>query len=85
MTNEEMLPRMQPKRRLQQEIIQRKMGLFGHVCQVKDDRLIKTVMLGMSDGTRKWGRPKCQWLDDIQGWTDMSIVQLIPLVEGQKV
>jgi len=26
--------------------------LFGHVCRIDDDRLVKTVMLGMVDGDR---------------------------------
>ena len=60
-----------------QEIIQQKMVLFGRMCHMKDDGLIKTVMLGMSDGTRKREQPKHQWLDDIKGWTDMSTTQMV--------
>ena len=74
----------QLKRRLRQEIIQCMIRLFGHVCRMKDDRLIKTVMLGMCDETKKRGWPKRQWLDDIKGWTDMSIAQLVRLTEDRK-
>jgi len=32
-------------------IKQRKLQLFGHICRMPDNRLIKTIMLGMVDGT----------------------------------
>ena len=46
----------------------RKLGLFGHVCRMKDDRLVKSVMFGMKEGASKKGRPKRGWLGDIQEW-----------------
>ena len=49
-----------------QEVIRRTLGLFGHVCRVKDDRLVKSVMFGMIEGTNKKRRPKREWLDDMQ-------------------
>ena len=84
MTNEEVLRRIQSKRRQPQEIIQLKRGLFGRVCRMKDDRVIKTVILGMCDGSERRGWPKRQWLDDIKGWTDISIAQLVRLAEDRK-
>ena len=51
-----------------QQVIRRKLGLFGHVYRMKDDRLVKSVMFGMMEGTNKKGRPKREWLDDIQEW-----------------
>ena len=38
----------------------------------------------MCDGTKRRGRPKRQWLDDIKGWTEMSMAQLVRLAEGRK-
>ena len=48
---------------------------------MKDDRLIQTVLLGVSDDTRRRDGRQRQWLDDIEGWTDMSIAQLVRLTE----
>ena len=36
-------------------IMKRKLGLSGHVCRIRDDRVIRTAMFGMVDGTRKKG------------------------------
>jgi len=33
---------------------------------MSDDRLIKTVVFGIMDGTSRRGRPASEWLDDIQ-------------------
>ena len=57
-SNYEVLRKRQPKNCLWQEIIQRKIGIFGQVCRLEDDRSIKTGVLSMSDGTSKRG--KCQ-------------------------
>jgi len=37
----------------------------GHVVRMSDDRTVKKVFLGISDGRRKAGRPKLRWLDCI--------------------
>ena len=47
------------------QIIRRKLGLFGHVYQMKDNRLVKNVVVGMMEGLNKRGRPEREWLDDI--------------------
>ena len=46
-------------------IQQRKLQLFGHICRMPDNRLIKTIMLGMVDGDRHRGRPPRRLVDDI--------------------
>lgn len=51
-----------------------KLGLFGHVCWTKNNRKIKSVMLGTVEGTgnngghsKKWETLLCtEWLDDIE-------------------
>jgi len=35
-----------------------KLKLFGHICRTNDNRLIKTVMLGIVEGDRPRGRPE---------------------------
>jgi len=46
-------------------IRRRKWLLFGHICRMPDDRLIKTVLLGSVDGMRQRGRPRKKWTDNI--------------------
>ena len=48
-----------------QSVIRRKLGLFGHICRMKDARLVKSIVFGMMEGTKKRGRPIREWLDDI--------------------
>jgi len=54
-------------------IKQRKLKLFGHVCRMDDNKLIKTVLLGMMEGNRPCGRPARRWLDDIVDWCGCSL------------
>ena len=41
----------------------RKLEIFGHVCRMKDTRLVMSIMFGMFEGTNKRGRSKREWLD----------------------
>ena len=34
-----------------------KLQLFGHICRMPDDRLLKTLLFGMVEGERRPGRP----------------------------
>ena len=51
-----------------QQIIRRKLCLFGHVCRMKDARLVKSIIFGIMEGANNRGRPKQEWLDGIQEW-----------------
>lgn len=46
---------------------------------MKEERLIKTVMMGISDSVRKRGRPKRRWLDDFLDWTGLDTKIVIHL------
>ena len=76
-TNIEVINRMQPGQRLMQMVIKRKLGLFGHVCRMGDNRLIKIAVFGMADGTRRRGGQRRRWLDDIRDWSGMTLEQLL--------
>lgn len=58
-----------------EKIKDRKLSIFGHICRMRDERIIKTVMMGRSDGMRKRGRPKRRWIDDILEWTGLDTTQ----------
>jgi len=51
-----------------QTVIERKLNMFGHICRMNDNRLIKRTVFGMMNGTSKRGRPAREWLDDIREW-----------------
>ena len=36
-----------------QQVIRRRLGLFWHVCRMKDARVVKSVLFGMMEGTNK--------------------------------
>src|SRR6218665_345928 len=70
-TNEEVsrrVYRLQCKQNIIQHIMNRKLNLFGHICRMKDNRLVKEVMFGTMEGELRRGRPCREWLDDIKEW-----------------
>ena len=56
-------------------IKRRKLKWFGHVS--RHDNLCKTIMQGSVEETRKQGRPKSQWIDNIAKWTKRDVNDLI--------
>ena len=50
-TNEEARRRVRCSRKnIIQQIIERKLNLFGHICKMKDNRLVQEVMFGTMQG-----------------------------------
>ena len=47
--------------------MERKLNLFGHICRMKNNRLVKEVMFGAMEGESK-GRSCREWLDNIREW-----------------
>jgi hypothetical protein len=75
-TNVELYNRIRLKENMMQRIIQRKLGLFGHICRMSNDRKIKTLVFGMMDGRNKRGRPHREWADDLTDWCGTSLQKL---------
>jgi len=50
---------------------------------MKDQRLVKTVMLGMVDGERPVGRPARRWSDDITDWCDCTLPEAVQLAKDR--
>jgi len=49
-TIEEVFSRVRCQKNMVQQIIERRLNLFGHICRMKDNKLVKEVMFGMMEG-----------------------------------
>jgi hypothetical protein len=72
-TNVEVRRRAGNTKNIVQIIMERKLSLFGHICRMEDNRLVKCVVFGIMDGATRRGRPSREWLDDIKEWCQMDI------------
>ena len=61
-----------------------KMRYFGHVMKAHQS-LGKDIMLGITAGIRKKGKPRMRWMDDIKSVTGLSVNDLNQLVKEEKM
>ena len=64
------------ERELMGKVARMKLQYFGHVTRGSAGNLALTVVKGSVDGLRHQGRPKRQWMDDIEEWSSCSYIQL---------
>lgn len=67
-----------------EKVRERKLGLFGHICRMTDDRLIKKVLMRKRDWKRKVGRPAMKWMDNITEWTGVGTLSSIKMAKDRK-
>jgi hypothetical protein len=62
-----------------QLIMERKLKLFGHICRMSDNRLVKNVVFVIIDGLNRRVRPRREWVDDIKEWcwTDAQTLSIM--------
>jgi len=75
-TNTKIRRRLNIEKDLIQAGMGRKLGSFGHVCRMKNNRKIKVVMMGMMEGTGWRERPHREWMDDIRDWLQTDVHRL---------
>ena len=59
------------QRSLLQSIKERKLNYCGHVLRKQEESLEKDILEGTMPGSRRRGRPRISWRDNIGDWTGM--------------
>ena len=75
-TNISILEEIGLERELMGKLARMKLQYFGHITRGSAGSLALTVLESSLDGLRHQGRPKRQWLDDIEEWSGCSYIQL---------
>jgi len=75
-TNISILEEIGLEKELMGKVARIKLQYFGHVTRVSAGNLALTVLEGSVDGLRHQGRPKRQWMDDIEEWSGCSYMYI---------
>lgn len=84
-TNIEVRRRLNSRTDMIQTIMKRKLTLFGHICRMGDDRKLKSIMLGIMEGSGRKGRPCREWLQDIEEWCGANIQELTHRAQDRRL
>ena len=71
-SNLSILKEISPEYSLEGLLLKLKLQYFGHLMQ-RTDTLVKTLMLGKIEGSRRRGRQRMRWWDGITDIMDMSV------------
>ena len=74
-TNKSVIEEIKATNPLEALIKKQQLSYFGHIMR-RENSLEKSIMLGMGGGSRKRGRPRARWLDDIKAVTNCTLAEL---------
>ena len=75
-TNDSILTELGLERELMGRLAKLKLQYFGHITRGSAGQLALTVLEGIMEGLRNQGRPRRQWIHDIEEWTGCEYIQL---------
>jgi len=75
-TNDSILTELGLERELMERVTKLKLQYFGHITRGSARQLALTVLEGIMEGLRHQGRPRRQWIHDIEEWTGCEYIQL---------
>ena len=76
LTNDSILIELGLERELMGRVAKLKLQYFGHITRGSAGQLALTVLERIMEGSRHQGRPRRQWIHDIEEWTGCKYIQL---------
>ena len=80
-TNEWVLNKGGVKRELLDTVKARKLAYYGHTMKKQWSCLEKEKIQGTMPGARRRGRPRTAWVDNVNTWTELPVVESIRMKE----
>jgi len=82
-TNDWVLDKAEVSRNLLESVKARKLTYFGHVMRSSSESLEKQIMQRTTPGSRKRGRPKTMWMENIFHWTGYTLDNILMYSEDR--
>ena len=83
--NEDIVKTIAREQTIIDTVEKRKLRLFGYICRMNDNRLIKHIIFAKINGKLRRGRPCREWLDDIKNCCGRNGRDLLHLAQGRRM